>query len=314
MEYDSYSNTYNPSWRDHPNFWYGTTPKQFQPRASQTQATPPSKPGMSLEDTVTSLTINTHQFQQEVKASIQNLENQMSQLATFLSQIKSQGKLPSQTVVNPRQNVSAITMCNGKEIQDVHSPTRRGHNRKTESGLAKSKKGKKEKGQATINPPFPERFAKPKKDKDEKELLETFCKVEVNIPLLDAIKRVSHYAKFLKDLCTNKRKLARHERIRVGENVSAVLQRKLPPKYKDQGIFAISYKIGNVGIHRAMCDLGTSINVMPLSTYNSLNASPLKKTGLILQLVDRSVVHPECVLEDILVEVSEIVFLLIFMF
>lgn len=132
--------------------------------------------------------------------------------------------------------------------------------------LAKSKKGKKEKGQATINPPFPERFAKSKKDKDEKELFETLCKVDVNIPLLDAIKQVPRYAKFLKNLCTNKRKLAGHEKISEGGNVSIVLQRKLPPKCKDQCIFAISYKIGNVRIHRVMCDLGTSINVMPLST------------------------------------------------
>lgn len=85
--------------------------------------------------------------------------------------------------------------------------------------------------------------------------------------------------KFFKDLCTNKRKLAGHERISMGENVLAMLQRKLPPKCKDQGMFVISYKIGNMGTHRAMCDLGASINVIPLSIYNSLNASSLKITG-----------------------------------
>lgn len=130
-----------------------------------------------------------------------------------------------------------------------------------------------------IQPPFPKRFAKSKKDKDEKELLEIFHKVEVNISLLDAIKQVSRYAKFLKNLCTNKRKLAEYEKISVGKNISAVLQKKLPSKCKDQGMFSISCKIGNVRIHRATCDLGAFINVMPLSIYNSLNTGPLKKTG-----------------------------------
>ncbi|KAH9781478.1 Endonuclease [Citrus sinensis] len=56
---------------------------------------------------------------------------------------------------------------------------------------------------------------------------------EVNIPLLDAIKQLPRYAKFLKELCTSKRKLRGDERVHMGENVSAVLQKKLPPKCKD---------------------------------------------------------------------------------
>lgn len=86
----------------------------------------------------------------------------------------------------------------------------------------------------------------------------------------------------------------------MGENVLGVLQRKLPPKWKDQGMFAISCKINNVGIHRAMCILGAFINVMPLSIYNSLNGSLIKKTRVIIQLADRSEVHPKAHLEDIL--------------
>ena len=70
---------------------------------------------MSLEDIVRSLATNTlqfqqetKQFQQEVRANIQSLENQMGQMATTISRLEAQssGKLPSQTVVNPRENAS----------------------------------------------------------------------------------------------------------------------------------------------------------------------------------------------------------------
>ncbi|XP_062080882.1 uncharacterized protein LOC133785678 [Humulus lupulus] len=61
-------------------------------------------------------------------------------------------------------------------------------------------------------PPFPSRLKKTKKEEVDKEILDTFRKVEVNIPLLDAIKQVSRYAKFLKELCTNKRKLRGNEK------------------------------------------------------------------------------------------------------
>ncbi|KAL0294594.1 UNVERIFIED_CONTAM: hypothetical protein Sangu_3214800, partial [Sesamum angustifolium] len=57
-----------------------------------------------------------------------------------------------------------------------------------------------------------------------------------------------------------------------------------------------------------MCDLGASINVMPLSIFESLHVGPLKETGVVIQLADRSVVYPEGVLEDVLVQVNELVF------
>ncbi|XP_068304410.1 uncharacterized protein [Pyrus communis] len=51
-----------------------------------------------------------------------------------------------------------------------------------------------------------QRFMKSKKEQTDKEILDTFQKVQVNLPLLDAIKQVPKYAKFIKELCTNKRR------------------------------------------------------------------------------------------------------------
>ena len=59
------------------------------------------------------------QFQQEARASIQSLTNQMGQLATQLNQQQSlnSDRLPSQSVQNPK-NVSAITLRSGKQCQE----------------------------------------------------------------------------------------------------------------------------------------------------------------------------------------------------
>nr|XP_027122312.1 uncharacterized protein LOC113739281 [Coffea arabica] len=149
---------------------------------------------------------------------------------------------------------------------------------------------------------------KTKKVEKEKELLDVFRKVEINIPLLDAIKQIPKYVKFLKDLCTHKRKLRGDELVAVGENVSAILQRKLSPKCGDPGIFTIPCKIGGASIRKAMLDLGASINVMPKIIYTSLNLGPLKGTGIIIQLADRTNAYPEGLVEDVLVQVNELVF------
>jgi hypothetical protein len=130
----------------------------------------------------------------------------------------------------------------------------------------------------------------------------------VNIPLLDAIKQIPRYVKILKELCTNKGKLKGNEFISVGERVSAIIQKKLPPKCKDPGMFTIPCKIGDVKFEKAMIDLGASINVMPLSVFSSLKIESLKQTGVILQLADRSNVYPIGVLEDVLVQVDGLVF------
>ncbi|KAL2251406.1 UNVERIFIED_CONTAM: hypothetical protein Sindi_2262900 [Sesamum indicum] len=317
--YDPFSNTYNPGWRDNPNLRYDNQPQNFQRFPHQPPPPPQTNPnsGTPLEDIVKTLALSTQQFEQETRLSIQNLESQMSQLASSVSRLESQGKFSSQTIINPKQNVSAITLCSEKELQ-LENSTRRGHaqQRKTEDAFEIPPKEIEKPNQVSEDnskvfmskPPFLERFAKSKEEEEEKEILETLLKVEVNIPLINAIKQVPRYAKFLKELCTNKFKLRDNERVSMGENVSAIFQRKLPPKCNDPGTFSIPCKIEKIGIEKAMCDLGASINIMPLTIYESLNVGPLKKTGDIFQLADHSVVYPEGVLEDVLVQVNELVF------
>ncbi|KAM2352119.1 hypothetical protein ACFXTH_006838 [Malus domestica] len=62
-------------------------------------------------------------------------------------------------------------------------------------------------------------FMQLKKDENEKDILETFRKVQVNIPLLEAIKQVPKYAKFLKELCTTKRRMSNKEVVKVNHLV-----------------------------------------------------------------------------------------------
>ena len=50
-----------------------------------------------------------------------------------------------------------------------------------------------------ILPPFPSYLASTKKDDQENEVLKIFRKVQVNIPLFDAIRKVQNYAKFCKN-------------------------------------------------------------------------------------------------------------------
>ncbi|XP_071939267.1 uncharacterized protein [Coffea arabica] len=266
-QYDPYSSTYNPGWRDHPNLSYGGnrqsnfTPnrqsnfmpnkptgyqQQYQPRLP-----PPPSSSPSLEEMMKQMMTTMAQNQQRTEATItqnqqrtdsemQDIRNQISQMATTINRLNSQnqGRLPSQPELNLK-NVSAMTLRSGKEIQGPELVTPKDKDEeKIEKELQAENTSTKNPvvlpdpiiDVKTDPPPFPCRLEKPKKQDKEKEILEVFRKVEINIPLLDAIKQVPKYAKFLRDLCVNRKRLRGDERIIVGENVSAVLQRKLPPK------------------------------------------------------------------------------------
>ncbi|XP_075486393.1 uncharacterized protein LOC142526005 [Primulina tabacum] len=321
--YDPYSNSYNPGWRDHPNFSYKNQGgQQGYPQQNWNKQHAPeqtSNSGMSLDEIVKALAENTQKFQQETRASIQNLGTQITQIATSVSKLETQnsGKLPSQTVVNPKENASAMILRSGKEINQKNtSPTKdaeeRGTNEEIEGESEKQPKVNSKSFSSTISnvvvPPFPSRLEKSKKMDYETEVLETFRKVEINIPLIDAIKQIPRYAKFLKDLCTNKRRLKSDEKVSVGENVSAVIKKSLPNKCKDPGMLTMHCVNGNLKIERAMLDFGASINVMPYSIYCALNLGPLKETRVVIQLADRSNAYPEGVVEDVLVQVKELIF------
>ena len=91
-----------------------------------------------------------------------------------------------------------------------------------------------------------------------------------NIPLLDAIKQVPRYAKFLKELCINKRKLKGNDKINSSEKQLSS-KGKFLLNVEDLGTFTIPCKICSVGIKKVMYDVGASINVMPFICLSMLD-------------------------------------------
>lgn len=92
------------------------------------------------------------------------------------------------------------------------------------------------------------------------------------------------------------------------EECSARIQRKLPPKLKDPGSFTVPCTIGDCYFDKALCDLGASINLMPLSVFRKLGLGEVKATTVTLQLADRSLTHPRGIIEDVLVKVEKFIF------
>jgi GMP synthase PP-ATPase subunit len=113
-------------------------------------------------------------------------------------------------------------------------------------------------------PSFPQRLRRAKEEKQFDKFIEIMRQLHINIPLIEAIQQMSNYFKFMKDVLTKRRRIGEFETVALTQECSQMVQGKIPPKIKDPRTFTIPCTIRNVYVRKALCDLGASINLMPL--------------------------------------------------
>ena len=96
-----------------------------------------------------------------------------------------------------------------------------------------------------------------------------------------------------------------HTTVALTEECSAIIQHKIPPKLEDPGSFTIPIRIGKFEFDKALCDLGASVNLMPLSIFRKLGLGEVQPTFITLQLADRSIIYPYGMIKDVLVKVDK---------
>ncbi|XP_062113228.1 uncharacterized protein LOC133824362 [Humulus lupulus] len=332
--YDPYSNNYNSQWEEYSNTFYGgnqyVEPKyysqseynefapqysdpsigdlinamnannlQVQQMAEQAYGLfpqqPPTRMSQDQEPSISDMlkafvasTIQTQVILLSTEASLKNLDSTMGQISLSLNNIEVEniGELPTELESNPIENDGTLTLQSGPQLDtppypDITFdliPTQEVNNSTPEA-----------------SPPLLTKF----KNEEENKVI-----LKINISLLKTIKQVPPYAKLPKELSTNKRKLKGDKKISVGVDISVVLQRKLPPKCQDLGMFINPYTISKSIFDHCMIDLGASINVISYSILASLNLGLLKETSVIIQVADRTNVYPLMVVDDVLVQVQ----------
>lgn len=132
--------------------------------------------------------------------------------------------------------------------------------------------------------------------------------LHINIPFVDALKQMSSYVKFLKDIISNRRHLKEYETVALTQECTAAIKNKLPMKLKDPGSFTIPCSIRGIDVGKALCDLRATINLILLFVFQKLRISDARPTTVTLQLVDRSIKYPEGKIEDVLVKVDKFIF------
>ncbi|XP_074347252.1 uncharacterized protein LOC141686093 [Apium graveolens] len=251
QQYNPYSNTYNPGWRDHLNFSYRNNNAQNLPmpnqqhqyqqsyqssqqqyRPSQGPMNPPvfQKPPQNYAPQA-SQAIQSDQTNEMLKLLMQEIkdmkvhnkmmETQIAQLAsssTARSGLTYDGpSMPSTDVIDEKAKETS------KDVKvDNVDQTNKG-------GTEGSKKAENEKIVNTPPPfvpklPFPSRMNRTKVDQQFGKFMTLIKNLKVTVPFTDLISQVPSYAKFLKDILTKKRSFGEVETVAFTEECSAVLQ------------------------------------------------------------------------------------------
>ena len=333
-----FGNSYMHNWKNYSNIPGKPKPPAYIPPSEQQQfsstSTAQQMPPLSspVEQAILNLikvvgtfveeqkvlNVQTSQKIEAVESSLNrkldNMHSEISKLSNQQLQSPEKGKAPFQKVVNeigltedPNARTDEVKVVvilrSGKELKPaVPEPVKSAPS--VADPLQEEQSVGKEEVKIRIPPPFPQVLRKKKNSVNQPEMLEVLRQVKVNIPLLDMIKQVPTYAKFLKDLCTVKKGLNVNKKAFLTEQVSAIIESKTPVKYKDPGCPTISVNIGGIGVEKALLDLGASVNLFPYSMYKQLGLGELKPTSITLSLAGRSIKIPKGTIEDVLIQVD----------
>ncbi|XP_010412548.1 PREDICTED: uncharacterized protein LOC104698858 [Camelina sativa] len=230
------------------------------------------------------------------------------------------GQLPGKAVQNPKKFANAITLRNDEEdfIQDkaqikdpikvINDPIE--SDKQSDHQAIKEPATSKDKSVRCIPPPykpplpFPVRFKKQLSEKYKTLFGKQDKDIELWMSLLDAFPLVPHYHKFLKDLVMERTKEVQGM-VLLSHECSVIIQKKIVPhKVKDPGLFNLPCLLGPLSFDRCLCELGTSVSLMPLSMAKRLGCTRYKASNISLILVDRIMRLPHGLLEDLPVRIK----------
>ncbi|XP_047256160.1 uncharacterized protein LOC124888920 [Capsicum annuum] len=144
-------------------------------------------------------------------------------------------------------------------------------------------------------------------DKNFGKFMDILKQLTINLPLVEALKQIPGYAKFMKDLVTKKQTVS-YDIVDNLYHYGVISTRSLVQKKADPGVFTITYTIGPLDFAKALYDLAASINLMPLTIYKKLGFGNPTPMNMRLVKANRYVKRPVGILYDVLVKVASFIF------
>ncbi|XP_023742448.1 uncharacterized protein LOC111890576 [Lactuca sativa] len=156
--------------------------------------------------------------------------------------------------------------------------------------------------------PFLARARQEKNDVDYQKFLKHIKALQINMPFIEAVAQIPKYAKFLKELLTNIKKMEEVKKVILNENCSDAMLKKLPKKKGDPGSLTLPCQFGNLATIYALAISGASVNLMPYPFFKKLDPPEPRPIRMAIHLANKTVTFPRGICEDLLVKFDKFMF------
>ncbi|GJY58588.1 reverse transcriptase domain-containing protein, partial [Tanacetum coccineum] len=206
-----------------------------------------------------------------IRAELSSLRK-VAEICSILStsRFKASGSLPSNTQLNPKahnskayqppqsrnENVNVVFTRSGKSYNPPVNPNDQQNNFETPINFNSNDEDEEPAPQSkTQNPKpvketplpkpykpkitYPQRLRKEKMEAQYGKFLDIIRVVRINVPLIDVLAGMPNYGNFLKELISNKHKIEQSSAAFLSDEISAMIQNKVPPKLGDPRSFLI---------------------------------------------------------------------------
>ncbi|GKC70901.1 MAK10-like protein [Tanacetum coccineum] len=283
-EQNNLGDTYNPSWRSHPNLRWrqpqnsqnnlSNPPNRFQPNGSIPNRPFNNRPQnfnnqSNIEGLVSEFMASQDARLSKFEADFKQQQSEMTnKIDTVLKAITDRiaGTLPSDTVKNPKLGTHPVSSARSYPIVDPQcSP----HPSTSINAI------KAHFNDAIVEPQQPE--------EPEPTLEDEFKDLHLNLPVLEVLAHAPIYNAILDKYV---------ESLELGKNGSAFVQGETPAKMGDPGLFTLPCRLGDSKPFDTLADLGSCVNIIPLYLFKKLNIGLLEETDHIFGLADGTKSYP----------------------
>ncbi|GKE23995.1 MAK10-like protein [Tanacetum coccineum] len=275
--------TYNPSWRSHPNLrWkqpqnsqnnFSNPPNRFQPNSSIPNRSFNNLPQnfnnqSNIEGLVSEFMASQDARLSKFKADFKQHQSEMTnKIDIVLKAITNQivGTLPSDTIKNPKLGTHPVLSARSYPIIDPQCSS----HPSTSINAIKAH--------------FNDAIIEPQQPKE----LEPTLEVLAHAPIYNAI--LDKYV----------------ESLEVGKNGSVFVQGETPTKMGDPGLFTLPCRLGDSKSFDTLADLGSCVNIIPFYLFKKLNIGLLEETDHIFGLADGTKSYPVRIVKDVEVHIGK---------
>ncbi|GJW29709.1 hypothetical protein Tco_0046584 [Tanacetum coccineum] len=295
-EQNNLGDTYNPSWRSHPNLrWrqpqnsqnnFSNPPNRFQSNGSNPNRSFNNNPRSfnnqsNLEGLVSNFMASQDARLSKFEADFKQQQSEMTnKIDTVLKAITDRiaGALPSDTVKNPKLSTTPVLYALSYPIIDPQCSSH------PSNSINAIKAYFKEAIISQTSLRQPKIKTEPQQPEEpEPTLKDEFQDLHLNLPVLEVLDHAPIYNAILDKYV---------ESLELDKNGSAFIQGEIPTKMEDPGLFTLPCRLWDSKPFDTLADLGSCVNIIPLYLFKKLNIGLLEKTGHIFGLADGTKSYP----------------------